>query len=75
LPFSSQFGLFQWTITFPEDADLYLQVFYQKDGLDTWDDLGWGSVYLSEKMVKRHPERMLTCPERHYYAAKTFRLR
>lgn len=69
-----EYGLFQWSVTFPEDMDLYLQVFYQKHGLDTWDDKGWGSVYNPER-EKEDINFIKSCSQRHYYAAKSFRLK
>ena len=50
-------------------------LYYEQDGVgedDTWDDQGWGRVYIDEN---EHPNKVLSCSERYYYAAAQFRLK
>ena len=75
LELAKKYGLFEYKFKFPKSLDLYMQVFYDRDGEDLsrgrdgdGDDSSklWAQVYKNDKM---------SCSERHQYAAKTFRLR
>ena len=53
-------GLFQYSFKYPSDLDLYMLVYYEKEGLaaeDAWDSEGWGSVYVDEDKVSKESQR------------------
>jgi len=73
---AKKYGLFQYSFKFPSSLDLYMLVYYDKEGMsaeEAWDSKGWGSVYVDED--DEEADDILSCSERYYHAAAKFRLK
>ena len=75
------YGMFEYRITYPETANLKLEVYFQKSSAQGWDLGGWDAVYPVDRRVSltnqfstihQRSREILTCSDRNQFAAASF---